>query len=628
MIRRLNKKYISFILVTTLSMSLTGVVAEGINEKDIKTENNISESVDSTKKENVDTTEASADKKTKEEEVKKEANEDVVKEEEKKEEAKEISQSELKAKYGIKFVDYGEEINNELLSGIRLIHDYTQNKNNECLIKAMDSYVSAHTKLKDSQVELHVDDDQFDFIFKSIISLGIVNEKGPQEEVLIHCANSLYKAIALREENETLTQIVFTYHTKWAFVEANSKSGFIYANTSKKVSATFRKAYELSYLFIHGSPMMGEYDSTFIPSENLGSNYDKYVPVHDDPYEDIGDIFEEVLPPAPEIAEPTPPIEVPPVNEEDEDLVEWEEGVPRPGEDNYESNYYEMQDGKCYMKKVISKDGKVTEELSELPQSLYNYCGITDYIEANGPAYYYDEKSEIIINTKYNIDKELSDNTLQFTLDKSSGEKAYYYDTGIRVTEDSKVSYDTLKNVYKFIALNSNSFYVRDGDAVMTVVDGRPYYLNDKGEEFTKEEVDGLFDKNDSVDVKIDKAKSRITSSVEVEKNAQKIFYKGEEIKFKNKPIEEGSVDIYPLKEVVETIGATFTKEGDKIIIENDKGNVIYYLNTTRVINNGQIKEISIKTSEKNGVIYGQLLDVLIGLEFNYDRSGNCIYIE
>lgn len=625
--KKLIYKYISFVLMLTLIFSLNIYSVQA--DIDVK-----EESIETTEDEKTEVENKSEDELEKDTRVQTDIQEDIqediqVIEDKDKDEAEKEEEVTLEKPTGIFFddiiyVDYGEDINKLLLEGINHIYDYIyehyeSDKDYSYLMNAMDKFVEAHTKLTDKQLSLHKDNDQFDFLFTFILLYSLDSEIS--DEPLIYCADNLFKALMLRKENGTLTQIVFDEYTTVAYKESDKKTGMIYQMGSKKASAAFRQAYGDSLLLLNGSPLATSFTKDYKPSEHLSAGYENYVPVHDD---DFTTEYPDITPDEPELPEYYPPIK----DEQEENDDESESGSFVEEILGYASSYYKKIGNDCYRVYVEYKNGQSTTSTEIVPKDYYARCGIYDYISAVGPSTYFSSYSDVIINNLYNTDKNLSDNTLQFTLDKSDGDKAYYYDTGIRVNEDSKVEYGTLKNVYKFIALNLNSFYIKDDDAVLTIIDGKPYFLNDRYEPYTKEEIGSLFDKNENVAVKIDKAKSRISSTVENQNEIQKIFYKGDEIKFTNKPIESGSVTVYPLNELSKVLGVDIQKEGDKIIIENENGNVIYYVNSTRVINNGQIKEISIKTSVKDGEIYGQLLDILIGLGFKYEVQGNDIYIK
>lgn len=522
----------------------------------------------------------------------------------------------------INYVEYDEKVKNKLYEGITLIDNYEKNVTDYTkLYEAIDIFVECNTLLNYDGIKSHEKDDQFDYIYHKITDLMITDRSEEANKVLIYLSDSLYKAMAKRMNNGDAYEFIFSDHAFWAYVHADSKQGLIYKNTSRKTSAVIRTTYVTIERMLKGG-QTGPIDENYKPSEKLDPGYSDYIPPYEKPEDGLDDPDDPVDPfeptPEPPEPEPTPPPTPEPIDPND----------PDDSKKNYENRYYEKRGNQCYVIIEKSVDGVVTTNEEIAPVNKLSYCNIYNLDKPSSESYSYGGAGGVYINSKYDTRKKLSDNTIQFTLEKSKGKDAYFYDTSIRVTEDSKVEYKTLKNVYRFIATNVNSNYIKDTDAVMTIVGGKPYYLVDREEEYTKEEIEGLFNKSDDVSITIDKAKSRIKSSVDEEKNVQKLYYEGKELEFANKIQNEGSLIVYPLEEICKKLGAIYTKEDKKITMELGDKNVIYYLDSRRVINNGQIREISVTTKEKDGIVYGQISDLLTGLGFDSKVEGDVLKIE
>ena len=178
---------------------------------------------------------------------------------------------------------------------------------------------------------------------------------------------------------------------------------------------------------------------------------------------------------------------------------------------------------------------------TELSSEEGFYCGIIDGLDftdvpwnSDSEVYYGEKALDVWNSLAENELSELSNLTLHFSLNKS-GSNPYYYDSGIKVSNDGTVSYTQLRDVLNQIAIKSGGYLIEDTSKLLFISEGKPLVVRDKESEYNEEEVSNLLNSFKELDLTI---KERSSDSISVDEElinseeAQNITINGEKLSY------------------------------------------------------------------------------------------------
>lgn len=310
----------------------------------------------------------------------------------------------------------------------------------------------------------------------------------------------------------------------------------------------------------------------------------------------------------------------PPTNE---DLGEHPDSEEILGDDIYSiDTYYEKENNKCMRVQRKFKENIITEiTKEEVPKEEYIYCGIYDYVFEDAPPPQDIEIDEEYIYTDQNVE---SNNYIYYTVNKNTL-NPYYFNSGIRATLDSKVTYNQLKDVLYQISLKVKGFSTDSNNKSLAVIEGRPVVVTNEQEFYSKEQVESLLDSFELVDIKIqeytDELKSvnntlfdyiKEKSSIDISLDKQTFSLTGIEV--------SNNVLMVSLNEISQILNLKFEKENDVYTVKG-KQNYIKFIVDTKSYKgkDNKEKEFLSKPKKKENDIYIDLETLCREMEYTIE---------
>lgn len=299
-----------------------------------------------------------------------------------------------------------------------------------------------------------------------------------------------------------------------------------------------------------------------------------------------------------------------------------------PIKDNYiptenKSVSYDSEGNRCVRVTTFFNDmGEPIKELKEKAlKSEYIFCDIYDYIPIGGGLSNYTNAQNTdslwgYVNTTQNKESNM---TIQYSVNKDT-EMPYYYDTGIRVSLKNTISFEQLRDVLYQVSIKSGGYFVEDDDKILSIIEGTPIIIKKEKSIYSKEDLNRVFKDFKKVDVRIMETRIGKSSSLEekiLSKQANKIKINGREIQLVTLPtIKDGRV-LLPIEQIAKELGAIFTISNGRYVITKGDSMLVYELNKTYVLSNGQAIEMGTSPELKEKVLLGEIQE--IANVFKYD---------
>lgn len=512
----------------------------------------------------------------------------------------------------------------------------THGKNtSENYMEVFKALFELHNNIPSEDRKLFAQNDQFSYIFYKLNYL-VFTEYYDNNEVF----NQFY---------QDLSDIAYYYTVEWynnladrAFIHFIFK--YLYDMTPEdedyfkdtKTNAVVQIAYGNIYFLATGA--QGRPNSPTDPSDDF-------------PYEKPSEAYNPNQPSIPPSYSPDDPDEELPAPPEVPDYgIDDNGGNNNNGETNnpnspnnvtYTESEYVNKNGLCYYIETIKDSLGNTVKTNETKLSSEEgfYCGIIDGLDftdvpwnSDSEVYYGEKALDVWNSLAENELNELSNLTLHFSLNKSDT-NPYYYDSGIKVSNDGTVSYTQLRDVLNQIAIKSGGYLIEDKNKLLFISEGKPLVVRDKESEYTQEEVDNLLNSFKELDLTI-KERSGDSISIDEElinnEEAQNITINGEKIELSAKPRLESSILQLPVKEVAEALGYKVDITDEKATLTKDSTIIEIQIGTKNVKINDREKVTSTSSSIVDGTLFAEMNIIAqeSGLKIYFDKTKGNIEIK
>lgn len=281
------------------------------------------------------------------------------------------------------------------------------------------------------------------------------------------------------------------------------------------------------------------------------------------------------------------------------------------------------------------RDGKVIQEdkrkLNEQESYVFRVRENPNYglPSNNSNIQYVSEKSW----NHYTIDQNPESKwTIHYSVNKDEV-NPYYYDTGIRVSEQKSISYEQYKDVLLIIVDKMGGYLVEDKGKFLVVVEGKPIVVEKVKATYSKRELESLFNSFEKVEIRIMETTIGKAGSLEeqlVSKQVKSIRVNGEEFKLQQLPIIRNDRVLLPLREVVDALGGTLSEEGITYIAKKGKNTAVYKEHDVYVHINGKaIYMASTPVKEKETLFVSAAeLATTFGYEMIWDAETGSLSFE
>lgn len=528
----------------------------------------------------------------------------------------------------IKTINYSAETMialKELMSKVDELEKTYGKNNTKQYMEVFEELFKLHNKISDEDRNLFNSNDQFSYIFYKLNYMVFTEYYDKEEEF-----NQFYQDLSdiayfhTVELYNTLPKSMFI-HFLFEYLDNMTIETEPYFK-DKKTNAVVQIAYgNIKRLATGGGgrPNNPNDPSDDMPYEKPSEGYNP-----DDPGIDPD------LPPEekPDTGELPKPPEVPDYGDGDGEY---------PSDSTYTESEYVYKNGICYYVETIKDfNGNVLKvKETKLSSEEGFFCGIVDNLDFTDVPWdssdemFYGEKALDVFNSlAENELNELSNFTLQFSLNKKDS-KPYYFDSGIRVSNNKTVSFTQLRDVLNQIAIKSGGYLIDDKDKILFIAEGKPLVVKEKKTEYSEEEVSILLNSFENIDLKV---REKGESSIEIDEelinneNTQSITVNNEKVELSAKPRLESSILQLPVKDVAEALGykveitdkvATITKNSTVIEIE---------IGTKTVKINGREKVTATASSMVNGTLFAEMNIVAqeSGLKIYFDKTKGSIEIK
>lgn len=184
--------------------------------------------------------------------------------------------------------------------------------------------------------------------------------------------------------------------------------------------------------------------------------------------------------------------------------------------------------------------------------------------------------------------------TIHYTVNKDA-KTPYYYDTGIRVTDDKEATYEQYKDILLILVDKAGGYLVEDKNKILVVLEGKTIVINDTKDHYSKQELESLFEKFDKVDIRIMETSIGQAGSLEeqiVSKKAQTVKVNGKEVDLKITPSVKNDRAMLPVEQIAYALGGNMKQSGNSYKVQKGDTTVIYQPNNKSISVNG--KEIEL----------------------------------
>lgn len=318
--------------------------------------------------------------------------------------------------------------------------------------------------------------------------------------------------------------------------------------------------------------------------------------------------------------------------DESQDDINNDDLNPELSDDNFTiDTYYKNKGGSCVLVERKYKDGYLFEQKEKsVPKEDYVYCGIYDYI-FDGVESTINNNSGVILDKDYilNNQNEDSDRFIFYTITKNEV-LPYYYNSGIRASSNSSVSYNQLKDALYQVAIQIRGFSTDSNDKSLFIVDGAPVVLTSEKDIYSKEEIEGLLDSFERVGLKVEKELNTSSNGLKDAINNGDVItikYKDKEFALSNLDIKDTTV-LAPIQEIVGYFEYKTEISKNQLIITKKDYELKLTLNKKEYSLNGKEGEFKTIVTKKGNEWYAEIGKImeLIGYDIKWDSEG--LYFE
>lgn len=224
--------------------------------------------------------------------------------------------------------------------------------------------------------------------------------------------------------------------------------------------------------------------------------------------------------------------------------------------------------------------------------------------------------------------------TLQYTLNKDSKFPSFV-DTGLFTDLDGNASYKSLYETLFQIAANvENGFLVEDSDKLLIVVEGKPIYIAETKEVYSKDEVESIFKEFKTVGLVISETRIGTTNSLEWQLRTgqkQNIVIDGDKVKMKNEPSIRGERVVLPIVEIMKAVGADVVEGGDLITVRYKDDVVTFESGVSQARVNGNLIDLTVPVEvDERGTQTANLTPIFkaLGIESVWDEEASTLFLD
>lgn len=232
------------------------------------------------------------------------------------------------------------------------------------------------------------------------------------------------------------------------------------------------------------------------------------------------------------------------------------------------------------------------------------------------------------------VEKKKNRLTLQYSLNKDS-QFPNYIDTGLFTDEDGNADYKSLYDTLYQIAVNIEGGYlVEDTDKLLVIVEGRPIYIMESQESYTKSEIETIFNDFKTIDLIVSETRIGTTNSLEWQLRTgqkQNVVVDGEQLELKNEPSIRGERVVLPIVEIMEAVGADVTEGGDIITVRYNDITVTFESGVSQARVNGNLTNLDVPViADDKGTKTANLTPIFkaLSIEAVWDEEASSLYLD
>lgn len=520
----------------------------------------------------------------------------------------------------VKAVDFGNETMVLIDKQIERLDEVEKKVNYDDLLKVVTDTLDIHLNLTTEIAGLHEDYDQFDYIFIKTIYLGFTELKGEERDKYFIKLSDEFYASSMFRINKEMYRFFSTEYSRYLGYQLGSYF------ENKEVDRILNYGASMSVILDGFVP--SEENKPMFPENELPSNTKPTIPGKEDEDAFFPPDEDHEIPSKPESADPVTP----------------EDGTNVDNNDNNSqitTEEYVAKNNNCHkITYTYTNKGDLINQKDEmLPNSQKELCNIYDYEIVDGDNYDFTNNVDSALDVWESLgDNELNNDSkysLQYTLNKEN-EKPYYYDSGIKTTNDMTATYTQIRDVLIQISLKINNGYiVEDTDKLLFIAEGKPLIVINKNKELNKTEIESLFKNFKTVGLTVNELQNRDASTIDTQlsqNELNKVMINNEEHVLKNQAVFNGNTLQLPVAEIAELLGfkSEVTKTTLKLI--NSEKNIVveYELGTKNIVVNNNKKIMSSSSQVKDGIVYAEtnLLLKELSMSLQYDSNNGTIAIK
>lgn len=535
----------------------------------------------------------------------------------------------------IKTINYSAETMlalKELMNKVDELEKNYEKNTTENYMDAFKELFKLHNKMPNEDRKIFRENDQFSYIYYKLNYLVFTQYFDTQDvfdkfyQDLSDITYYYTLEIYTQDVDNIFIHKLFAYIYDLA-IEKTTTTPSIYFPTDK-TSGTIEIAYSRCLLLgtgANGRPNDPDDPSDDIPYEKPSDAYT--------PPSDIPEIPPDLIPDEPNEEVPSTP-SVP-------DYGGGSGSDTDPNNGTYSESSYVNQNGTCYYVETVKDyEGNVVKvNENKLSSEEGFYCGIIDGLDFTDVPWnsdseiYYGEKALDVWNSlAENELNELSNLTLHYSLNKNDA-NPYYFDSGIKVSNNGYISYTQVRDVLNQIAIKSGGYLIEDKDKLLFISDGKPLVVRDKKSEYTEQEVSSLLNSFDKLDLTV---KERSGDSVEIDETlinneeSKNITINGEKIELSQKPRLESSILQLPVKEVAEALGYKVEITDEVAKLTKDSSVIEIKIGSKSIKVNDREKLTATSSSMVDGTLFAEMNIIAQenGLKIYFDKTKGNIEIK
>lgn len=204
-----------------------------------------------------------------------------------------------------------------------------------------------------------------------------------------------------------------------------------------------------------------------------------------------------------------------------------------------------------------------------------------------------------------NVNLLLNGTTIQYTFNKND-DSPYYYDTGIAIGNEEKVTYEQAKHALHFISIHSKGKYVEDVGQVLALVGGQIVRIHEYEGSVSFEEFEKNFELT-NVGVRAlntrSKTQQEVADLVEVKKTSI-IHLNGIPIPLENELIVDNNITLFPAKQLISLLGGTSTQNENELMVIMNGVELRFTENKNTVLKNRESVKLEASPRYSNSRIF------------------------